>query len=220
MNHSPEPFVEVTHTTPPKRAIENPYYYKHKLEYSMNVGYLPIDIPFVFDCFVGDQYNMTPLKYTLVPTVMALRWQLTHIGGPWILRGNFDVVAALAYTAIPRGPETHYVAYDMGIRRNFIHGSGRAAPYFDIRMGVGRIDAKGPLGVPFAQGQDTTFTFMMGSGLRYNINPRFSIEGGLNYMHVSNMYLSEPRFINYGINVYGPMFGINIALGSNRTYPR
>lgn len=200
----------------PRPAERNQYYYRNKLEFSLNSGFLPINIPFVFDCFVGDSYNMTPLKYTLVPTLATLRWQMGNVSGPRILRGNIDMTSSLAVTAIPRGPETHYVAYDLGFRRNFVYGSGRAAPYFDVHMGVGDINAKGPLGVKFAQGQDMTFTYMMGTGLRFNINSRYSIEGGLNYMHVSNMYLSQPRYINYGINVYGPMFGFNVRLGKTQ----
>ena len=65
-------------------------YYKNKLEFSLETGWLPINIPWPFDVFVGDQYNMTPLKYTLVPTLASLRWQMNGIGGPSILRGNFD----------------------------------------------------------------------------------------------------------------------------------
>jgi hypothetical protein len=214
IEESAEPSNAIVQTA--RSAARQEYFYKNKLEFSLNSGWLPINIPFVFDCFVGDTYNMTPLKYTLVPTLASLRWQMGHVSGPWILRGNFDMTFSLAVTAIPRGPETHYVAYDTGMRRNFVYGSGRAAPYFDIHLGVGDINAKGPLGVPFAQGQNLTFTYMMGSGLRLNINSRYSIEGGLNYMHVSNMYLSEPRYINYGINVYGPMFGLNVRVGKPR----
>src|SRR3954468_17194412 len=79
----------------------------------------------------------------------------------------------------------------MGIRRNFVPRNWRAAPYFDIRLGVGNIDAKGPHGVPYAQGEDLTFTVNMGSGIRYNFSPRFSISAGLNFMHISNLDLSE-----------------------------
>jgi hypothetical protein len=32
----------------------------------------------------------------------------------------------------------------------FVRRNWRTAPYFDVRLGVGRIDAKGPLGVPYA----------------------------------------------------------------------
>jgi hypothetical protein len=194
-------------------------YYKNKLEFSLETGWLPINIPWPFDVFVGDQYNVTGLNYTLVPTLASLRWQMNDVGGPWILRGNWDLTASGAFTAIPRGPETHYEAFDMGIRRNFVRRNWRIAPYFDLRLGAGRIDAKGPLGVPYAQGQDFTFTFMMGSGVRYNLNSRYAISAGINFMHVSNLYLSEPRFLNYGINVYGPMVGFDIRLGKPKRWP-
>jgi len=83
-------------------------------------------------------------------------------------------------------------------------------------LGLGRIDANRPEGVPYAQGQDVTSTVLLGSGVRYNHNPRYSIgsiAGGLNYRHVSNAYLSQPKYLDYGINVYGPTFGLNIKLG-------
>ena len=188
-------------------------YYKNKLEFSLETGWLPINIPFVFDCFLGDNYTETPLKYTLVPTIASLRWQMGDVRGPGILRGNWDFTFSGSLTAIPRGPETHYVAYDMGIRRNFVRPNWRIAPYFEYRLGMGRIDAKGPEGVPYAQGQDFTFTMMMGSGARYNFNPRYAISAGVSWMHISNLYLSEPKFFDYGINVYGPMVGVDIRLG-------
>jgi len=160
-------------------------YYNNKLEFSLETGWLPINIPFVFDCFLGDSYNRTPLQYTLAPILASLRWQLGDVRGPGILRGTFDLSFSGAFTWIPRGPETHYWAYDMGIRRNFVRRKLRTAPYFDIRLGVGRIDAKEPKGVTWAQGQDLTFTFMMGSGVRYNFNSRYAISVGMNYMHIS-----------------------------------
>ena len=188
-------------------------YYKNKLEFSLETGWLPINIPFVFDCLLGDAYNQTPLKYTLVPVIASLRWQTGNVKGPGILRGNWDLTFSGSFTVIPRGPETRYGAYDMGIRRNFVRPNWRIAPYFEYRLGLGRIDAKGPKGVPYAQGQDFTFTMMMGSGARYNFNSRYAISAGVSWMHISNLYLSEPKFLNYGINVYGPMVGVDIRLG-------
>src|SRR5229473_5616768 len=44
-------------------------YYKNKLEFSLETGWLPINIPWPFDFLLGDQYNQTPLKYTLVPNI-------------------------------------------------------------------------------------------------------------------------------------------------------
>lgn len=188
-------------------------YYKNKLEFSLEMGWLPINIPFVFDFLLGSGYNRPPLNYTLAPVIASVRWQLDDVRGPSMLRGNWELAFSGSSTAIPRGPETRYGAYDMGIRRNFVRPNWKIVPYFDARLGLGGIDAKEPKGVLFAQGQDFTFTLMMGSGVRYNLNPRCAISVGLNYMHVSNLYLSEPRYSNYGINVYGPMVGIDIRLG-------
>jgi lipid A 3-O-deacylase PagL len=188
-------------------------YYRNKLEFSLDVGWLPLNIPFPFDVFEGDPYDLYPLRYTLVPVVASLRWQIDDVGGPWMLRGNWDVTFSGSFTAIPKGAETRYFSYDMGLRRNFVRRNWKAVPYVDLRAGLGLIDAKGPLGVYYAQGQNFTFTINMGAGARYNFNPRYAISAGLNWMHISNNNLSAPQYSNYGINVYGPMFGIDITLG-------
>ena len=188
-------------------------YYRNKLEFSFETGALPINIPFVFDVFIGGDYSQRPLHYTLIPIFPSLRWHMGKISGPRVLRGNTDLTATVSVTAIPRGPETHYVAFDLGVRRNFVPRNWKATPYFEFRMGAGRIDAKGPSGVPFAQGQDFTFTLWLGAGVRYNFNPRYSMTLGPAYMHVSNAYLSEPKYVDHGINVCGGMIGFNMRLG-------
>ena len=185
-------------------------YYKNKLEFSLEGAWLPINIPFPLDVFEGDPYNLYPLRYTLVPILASLRWHMGDVGGPWILRGNWDLTLSGSFTAIPKGPETRYLAYIMGIRRNFVRRNWRIVPFSDLRLGLGNIDGKGSK-VQYAQGQDFTFTAQMGSGVRYNFNPRYSISAGLNYMHISNAGLSGKAH-NYGINVYGPMVGIDIQL--------
>lgn len=188
-------------------------YYRNKLEYSQELGVLPFNIPFVFDIFVGDDYSQKPLHYTLVPIFTSLRWHMGNINGPSVLRGNTDLTTTLSFTAIPRGAETRYGAFDLGVRRNFVHRNWRSAPYFEARGGAGFIDAQGPHGVRWGQGQDFTFTIMLGSGVRYNFNPRYSIALGASYMHVSNAYLSFPKYDDNGINVFGPMVGFNMRLG-------
>ncbi|HLV88255.1 MAG TPA: acyloxyacyl hydrolase [Candidatus Sulfotelmatobacter sp.] len=215
-NSTPSSTSRIQRSQPPVSPNQNSYY-KNRLEFSLDGGWLPINIPFVFDVFLGDSYNMTSLKYTLVPLIASLRWQMGNVAGPWIFRGNWELETSGAVTLIPRGPETRYFAWIMGIRRNFVPHRGRIAPYFDGRLGLGDINAKEPAGVLYAQGQDFTFTVNMGSGVRYNINPRYSFTAGLNWMHISNLYLSEPKFLNYGINVYGPMFGIDVLLGKPRS---
>jgi hypothetical protein len=188
-------------------------YYRNKLEFSLDTGALPINIPFVFDVFVGGDYSQRPLHYTLVPVFPSLRWQMGDVKGPRILRGNTDLTATFSFTAIPRGPETRYPAFDLGVRRNFVPRNWRAAPYFELRLGAGFIDAKQPHGTAYAQGQDFTFTLMLGAGVRYNFNPRFSMTLGPEYMHVSNAYMSEPKYYDNGINVCGGMVGFNVRLG-------
>jgi hypothetical protein len=209
---SKSPSVEVVRPQKSHDFNQN-IYYKNKLEFGLDVGYLPINIPFVFDVFLGDGYTMTPLKYTLVPIFASVRWHVDDVGGWSFLRGNWDMSFTASVTAIPRGPETRYFSYIMGIRRNFVQRNWKIVPYFDGRLGLGNIDAKEPLGVIWSQGQNFTFTVNMGSGVRYNFNPRYSISAGLNWMHISNLYLSEPAFPNYGINVYGPLFGIDVRIG-------
>jgi len=191
-------------------------YYKNKLEFSLEGGWLPINIPFPFEFLLGDDYEFPGLYYTLVPVFASLRWQLDDVGGPPVLRGNWEASLTASVTLIPRGAETRYFSYIIGVRRNFVPRRWKALPYFDGQVGLGNIDAKGPYGVKYAQGQNFTFTLSLGSGLRYNLSPRYSLEAGLHYMHISNLYLSEPKFLNYGINVYGPWAGINIRIGKGR----
>lgn len=187
-------------------------YYRNKLEFSVDAGWLPINIPFPLDFLEGDAYYLYPLRYTLVPVIASLRWHVDGVGGPLFLRGNWDVTFSGSATAIPRGAETHFFSYEMAIRRNFVPRNWRIAPYVDLRLGMGEIDAKGPRGVYYAQGQNFTFTCNFGAGARYNFNSRYAISGGLNWMHISNANLSSPQYSNYGINVYGPMFGIDMQL--------
>lgn len=191
-------------------------YYKNKLETSLETGWLPYNIPFVFDFLVNSPYTQWPLHYTLVPNILSLRWEVDNIWGWGFLRGNTDFIFSGAFTAIPRGPETRYAAFNFGIRRNFIQPNWRIVPYFEGRGGVGNINAKGPDGVEYAQGQDLTFTLMMGSGARYNFNPRFGVSAGMTYMHVSNFYLSEPKYEDFGINVYGPIVGVYMRVGRRK----
>lgn len=218
-----------TKTDPPDASVKSPsgviaqthpradrnldIYYRNRREFSLDVGWHPVNIPFIYDFAVGDSYNMTPLKYTLVPIIASLRWHVTNVGWRWIFRGNMDFTFSGSITAIPRGPETRYYSFDFGIRRNFVYRNWKVVPFFEQRGGAGIINAKEPLGVLWAQGQNLTFTYNLGVGARYNVDSKYSFSAGMNYMHISNGYLSEPQFNNYGINVYGPMFGMDVRLG-------
>jgi len=186
-------------------------YFKNKLEFSFDSGHLDYNTDFIFKALEGETRKPPPHNYVLIPLTLSLRWHLDDIGGPWILRGNTDLTIGGNYTVIARGPETYYASFMVGGRYNFVQPNWRVAPYLEGRLGLGFTDAKGPKGVLYAQGQDFTFTFSLGGGLRYNFNPRYSASLGVAYMHVSNLYLSLPEVENVGINVVGPTFGVNIA---------
>ena len=209
--------AEARATTPQKRADFNrEIYYKNKLEFSLEGAWLPNNIPFVFDRFVGIWVGVTDLHYTLVPLIASVRWQMNNIAGPSVFRGNWEGSSSASFTMIPRGPETRYWAYIMGIRRNFVQPNWPLVPYFEGRVGIGDINAKEPYGVLYAQGQDLTFTVLLDAGARYNLSPRYSLAAGATYMHISNLYMSEPRYPNYGINVWGPMVGAYMRWGGSR----
>jgi hypothetical protein len=187
-------------------------FYKNKTEFSIETGWLPNNIPFVFDFLVGSTYTTWPLKYTLMPTLASVRWQIDNPWGWKPLRGTTEFSFSGSYTAVPRGPETRYIAFDYGIRRYFVQPRWRVVPYVEGRGGIGNIDAKGAK-VYYAQGQDLTFTLMVGSGARFNFTPRYGMSAGMTYMHVSNFYLSEPQYEDFGINVYGAIVGVYMRLG-------
>ena len=54
---------------------------------------------------------------------------------------------------------------------------------------------------------------MLGSGARYNFSPKYSMSLGPAYMHVSELYMSEPKLLDNGINVWGGMVGFNMRTG-------
>ncbi|HUV96442.1 MAG TPA: hypothetical protein VMV98_03145, partial [Acidobacteriaceae bacterium] len=108
-------------------------YYKNKLEFSLESGWLPNNIPFVFDFLVDSAYTTWPLRYTLQPNIASLRWHVDNIDGRGIFRGNTELTFSGSFTTIPRGAETRYGAFDFGIRRNFVQRNWRLAPYFEAR---------------------------------------------------------------------------------------
>jgi hypothetical protein len=206
-------------TRPPKLKLPDSneqYFYRHKLELSLETGALFINTPFVFDVFVGGDYSHNPLHYTLIPIFPAIRWTPGNISGPGPLRGNTELTASLSLTLVARGPETAYGAFDLGFRRNFIQRNWKVIPYFEGWLGAGFINAAEPHGNPYAQGQDFTFTIRVGTGFRYNINERFGASLAGSYMHVSNLYLSEPKYEDNGINVVGPVITVYMRLDKHK----
>ena len=193
-------------------------FYKYKWEFSFETGVLWINIPFIFDVFEHGDYSTNPLHYTLMPLFPTFRWHVSKIDGPSFLRGDTEIGAAIAITPILRGPEKIYGAFDLSFRRNFVYRNKRISPYFEGRLGAGFIDAKERPGINYsgngyAQGEDYTFTVMTGAGFRYNFSPKYSAALGATYYHISNLYLSEPKWDDNGINVVGPIIGFYMRIG-------
>jgi len=194
-------------------------YYKNKLEFAFDTGWLWYNTPLVLDPIIGQKFAREPgvADYTLVPLNFSLRAQLYDICGPSILRGNTDFSFTGSYTVIEQGPESYYASAMAGVRYNFIQPNWRMVPYLELRGGMGFTDAQQPYEAAHhqpeaGQGQDFTFTFTMGAGVRYNFSPTYSLSAGIAFMHISNLYLSEPKYYNHGVNVVGPTIGLNIAL--------
>jgi hypothetical protein len=194
-------------------------YYANRLDFAFDTGWFFYNGPSLLAPLIGDSFNRDPIlpHYTLVPLMSSLRWQIYDVRGRSFWRGNTDLTFGGVYTIIARGPEDYYGAIVAGLRYNFVQPNWRVVPYFEIHGGFGWTDARQPYQVahhqlPTAQGEDFTFTFIMGAGVRYNFNSRYSISAGPTYMHISNAYLSEPKYYNHGVNVYGPALGINVKL--------
>ncbi len=194
-------------------------YYRNKLEISFDTGCLFYNTPLILGPILGDAFKRKPFlpNYTIVPLIYSLRWQPYGIRGRSFWRGNTDFTFGGSYNLITQGPESYYAALIAGLRYNFVQPEWRVVPYVELRGGLGLTNAKQPYEVAhhepsIGQGQDFTFTFIMGSGVRYNFSPRYSVSTGIAYMHISNAYLSEPKYYNHGVNVLGPAVGLNFAL--------
>ena len=194
-------------------------YYRNKLELSFSSGCLFYNTPLLLSPIIGDKFSRLPWlpHYVIIPLMFSLRWHLYGIKGRSFWRGNTDFGLSASYNVIAHGPESYYASLGSGLRYNFVQPNWRVVPYTELRIGLGFTDAAQPYQVahnelPTGQGQDFTFTIILGGGVRYNFSPRYSMSAGIEYMHISNAYLSEPKYYNHGVNVVGPSLGFNFAL--------
>ena len=63
---------------PSKEDFNRDIFYRNKLEFSYEVGWLPFNIPLIYDVFLGSPYTTWPLKYTLVPNI-----SFSPVAGGW-----------------------------------------------------------------------------------------------------------------------------------------
>ena len=151
-----------------------------------------------------------PNHYITTPEILTLRWQpqppeqFFHTPFTLSRQWTWSVEAV----AIPRGPEDHYFGTGPGVRAVFGKPGSRFTLYYDGRFIVGDIDSSGP---PSGQGEDLTFSALVGSGVEDEIKHRLKVSVGFLYEHFSNGGLSEPQVKNVGLNTVGPKFEFSYA---------
>jgi Lipid A 3-O-deacylase (PagL) len=157
-------------------------------------------IPNPFFAMAG-AYNKNRLDYELNTEIFSLRYQLTNPAGPWFLRGNWEISALLLGSVIIDGPESYFAGLGAGLRYYFVQPRARLVPFIEVRGGAGFTDSRG---YRDAQQQDFTFCYMLGAGLRYDLNRYLSLTASAIDQHLSNSYITSP---NYGFDSSGFSLG-------------
>jgi hypothetical protein len=151
-----------------------------------------------------------PNHYITTPEILTLRWQPKppeqFFHTPFTFSRQYLLSAD--FVAIPRGPEDHYFGLGVGLRAIWAKPGTPYSIYADGRFVVGAIDSSGP---PAGQGQDLTFSPLVGLGVQYQLNHRMKVSLGALYEHFSNAGLSEPQVKNVGLNTIGPKFEFNYS---------
>jgi hypothetical protein len=144
--------------------------------------------------------------YVIAPQILTFGWQLDDVGNQGWLRGNTEFLFSAFYHQVIDGPENRFVGAAFGPRYNFVQEGSRWIPYVEARVGFCFTDSTD---VPNAQGQDFCLTFMVGTGVRYLIDPHWQLSAGVLYQHISNGGLSEPARTNNGLDAVGPKLGLH-----------
>lgn len=150
------------------------------------------------------KYSKNYRNYNFVTEIVSARYAVTNPGGPLFLRGNLELSGGLVRTIIVNGPESYFGGSVLGLRYNFIQPGAKLIPYGELRGGGGWCDSRG---ISHSLQTDFTFTYLIGAGLRYDVNPRFSVTVGAIDQHLSNAWLASP---DYGVDSLGVNLGIQV----------
>lgn len=151
-----------------------------------------------------------PNHYVTAPQILSLRWQKDAPEQFFHTPFTFSRQWVISAVIVPflHGPETHYFGLGLGPRMVLAKPGSRFSVYIDGRFAVGTIDSTGP---PYGQGQDMTFSALVGSGVMYQVGKTSRISLGFLYEHFSNGGLSEPETPNIGLDTIGPKFEFSIG---------
>jgi Lipid A 3-O-deacylase (PagL) len=187
-------------STDDSRWQEQLIYTRGRLELGLESAYVFIIVPNPFFGLAGS-YNKSPIHYKLSTQVLSLRYHLTNPSGPSFLRGNWEISGLAVGSVIVDGAESYFAGLGAGLRYYFVQPGARLVPFVEVRGAAGFTDSRG---YHYAQQQDFTFSYMLGAGLRYDLNRRVSLTAAAIDQHLSNAYITRP---NYGFDSVGLSLG-------------
>ncbi len=165
---------------------------------------------------LGGVYFSPCLFGPATPTVnfasldLRLGWMLGLPSKLWILpRGNLQGLVACSVDNIFEGHGSYLAGLTLLLRYNIVPEGWRLVPYLQIGVGVLYTDIH-ECPEQCAIGQWREFVEHYSLGLRWLINPRWSIEAEAGYLHVSNADQAER---NAGLNAVGVCVGVTRAFG-------
>ncbi len=141
-------------------------------------------------------------NYKFLTEILSARYRLTEAAGPLFLRGNLEVSIGPIATAIVHGPESYFVGAAGGFRYNFVQPGARLIPYLELRGGIGKSDSRK---IYKSMQSDATLSYLLGAGLRYEVNSRWSVAVGALDQHLSTGFFAAR---DYGADA----LGVNAAI--------
>jgi hypothetical protein len=180
----------------PASALEEPGRWSLGLETSYLFNTIPNPF-FLLAGRRGKENRKNRLDYHLTTQVLGGQYRLSDVGGWRFLRGYWQFEAALIYSQILKGPETYWGGVMVGFRYNFAPRDSRWSPYVELRGGYGLTDASM---IRYGQQQDSTFAYLLDTGVGYQAAPRWRVSAGVMEQHLSNFYQTHP---NFGFDVMG-----------------
>ena len=182
-------------------ADSNDRYQKGTLDWSFELAYLFYVIPNPWHCVLDLRFRSPNRNnYRFLTQTAGLRYRLNDVSGPSPFHVSVQLCGDIVTTEILHGPESYFIGSAFGLHFDFLERRSPVVPYLDFRFGPGGIDAaKGQNG----QQSEFEFTYLWGTGLRYDINSSLSVSVGALDQHFSTLWLT-PRNLsvdNLGVNI-------------------
>jgi lipid A 3-O-deacylase len=145
-------------------------------------------------------------NYDYAEGQLRLGWMLnTPSPDPGFFRGNFELLLNTTGADIYHGPGSAFGTVDLLLRYNFVHPNARIVPYYQTGVGVFVSDIADNR-TQSEIGNSVEIDVQSALGLRFLLNPQWSLHTEFLYQHVSNAGLAKP---NVGINAIGGLIGLS-----------